>query len=183
MIRLVLTAAGLCGCLFTNANAACRADLALSAPNARYAEPGDGLVLDIRTGLVWYKCTIAESYDSATDTCVVTSADLQSLTWQGALQAIGSINDAGLLGFNDWRMPNIKELGSLVERACTDPSINETYFPDAASDLFWSSTPIFRGLEIGFPIDFTDGREVAFPVIENLDANQAGLRTRLVRTP
>lgn len=183
MIRTALLIASLAA-IAGSAYADCRPDLERSAPNARYADRGDGLVLDIRTGLVWYKCTIAEIYDPVTDTCGVIDAGRQSLPWDDALAAVAAINAGdGRAGFKDWRMPNIKELGSLVERACTDPAINQTLFPSAASDRFWSSTPIFRGLDVGFPIDFTDGREVSFPVIEALDANQTGLRTRLVRDP
>ncbi|MCB1660812.1 MAG: DUF1566 domain-containing protein, partial [Pseudomonadales bacterium] len=34
----------------------------------------------------------------------------------------------------------IKELQSLVEKACSRPSINQTIFPNTSSDNYWSSS-------------------------------------------
>lgn len=169
-------------CISGVVDADCRADIAKSTPDSRYTDRGDGTVIDVITGLQWMKCTLGERYDASTKSCVVQTAALQLLDWDDALRAVVTFNSAGgVAGLNDWRMPNLKELGSIIERSCTDPSINTTAFPTTPSDLFWSSTPIFRGLTTGYPIDFSDGREVAFPVIESLDANHTGLRTRLVR--
>jgi hypothetical protein len=63
-----------------------------------------------------------------------------------------------------WRMPNIKELGSLVERACHSPAIELEFFPSTPLAIYWSNTPDksqinhFLGIDAKF-IDFSTGSE------------------------
>ena len=59
-------------------------------------------------------------------------------TWEQALEAAAS---NALNSTSDWRLPNIKELASIVEEACYGPAINLELFPDTPSDDFWSSSP------------------------------------------
>src|SRR6185436_5083167 len=40
----------------------------------------------------------------------------------------------------DWRLPNSKELESIVESCGHNPAINQTLFPGAQSLFFWSSS-------------------------------------------
>ena len=55
---------------------------------------------------------------------------------------------SGLAGFNDWQVPNIKQLLSIVERKCVAPAINANLFPDTpASAQFWSSTSYIYNAE------------------------------------
>lgn len=51
-------------------------------------------------------------------------------------------NNESLCGFNDWRVPHIKELATLVDRGVTTgPTIDLTYFPNTPEYRFWTSTP------------------------------------------
>jgi len=38
-----------------------------------------------------------------------------SFTWETALQQPGLVNSVGFAEHSDWRLPNVKELASLVE--------------------------------------------------------------------
>ncbi len=49
-----------------------------------------------------------------------------------------SVNQKGLCGASDWRMPTVEELKGLVKRG-TSPTINTAYFPNTISYLFRSS--------------------------------------------
>lgn len=93
------------------------------------------MVIDSTTGLAWARCVVGQQWNGTTQTC---TGEALRLTWQEALQA-SSTYQAG--NFDDWRVPNIKELASIVERACVNPATNLTIFNGAPAQHYWSSTP------------------------------------------
>lgn len=96
-----------------------------STPDTRYTLQVDGEeVLDKSTQLIWKRCAEGLSGDG----CNTGTAG--TYTWSQAL----ALTD------NTWRLPNIKELASLVETACSDPAINLTMFPNTPGATFWSSS-------------------------------------------
>ena len=71
-------------------------------------------------------------------------------TWQSALQAA---RDLG----NGWRVPNFKELQSLVEEACYSPAINETLFPATVITYYWTSSPVADAGYYAWLVGFHNG--------------------------
>ena len=64
--------------------------------------------------------------------------------------------NSNALGSN-WRLPDIKELQSLVEEACYEPAINSTIFP-LTLNAYWSASPISTGNEsLMWRVYFYDG--------------------------
>ena len=86
---------------------------------ATYVDPHDGTVTDTATGLDWQKDTYGP------------------LDWKEALAYCEHLD---LGGHDDWRMPTLKELQSLVDYSRDGPAVNTTYFPDTESDYYWHST-------------------------------------------
>lgn len=114
----------------------CLPNVPREAPNSRYvvSQPiaNQRVVTDNSTGLMWKHCTEGLSGTS----CNVGSP--ASRTWT---QALSDANTSTHAGFNDWRLPSIMELRSLVESACHSPSINSAIFPATSTDgYYWSST-------------------------------------------
>lgn len=107
-----------------------------TTPTADFIDNNDGTVTHIRTGLMWKRCSEGQAWDASESSCTGT---VSTYTWQQALQAVSQ----GYAGHHDWRLPNIKELVSIVEERCWSPAINLEIFPNAPSNAYWSSSPNF----------------------------------------
>lgn len=99
----------------------------------------NGTITDKETSLVWKKCIEGAVWNVNTNTCDGSGI---AYNWQAALQHTNDVN-LGAVGQRhdqvNWRLPNIKELSSIVEVQCASPSINTSYF-SSPSVYFWSST-------------------------------------------
>ena len=76
-------------------------------PTPRFVDNGDQTQTDKLTGLIWSK----NANPAAT-----------MKTWQGALDYIKTINSQNYQGHNDWRLPNINEMKSLVNQGQSSPA-------------------------------------------------------------
>jgi hypothetical protein len=101
-----------------------------------FQDNGDQTLSDTASGLTWAKI------DSGS-----------GMTWQEALAWVQTQNAANYLGHNDWRLPDIKELQSIVDytrspdatqSAAIDPLFASTSITNEAGQLdypfYWSST-------------------------------------------
>jgi len=52
-------------------------------------------------------------------------------------------NAANLAGHNDWQVPNVKELISIINFSLDNPCWDSTYFNDVAIGNYWSSSTIY----------------------------------------
>ena len=92
-------------------------------PAPRFIGHGDGTVTDNLTGLMWTR-----------------NANLPNgtRTRQGALDYVKTLSTGGR---SDWRLPNRKELFSLIDRNKVDPALPKGHpFQNVQSDYYWSST-------------------------------------------
>lgn len=132
-------------------------DAQYAGVQARYVDNGDGTVTDLNTGLMWQK-----------------TPDLYGkVTWADAVAGAETFD---LAGYDDWRLPTIKELYSLIDfngsSALMIPYIDSEYFDFRFGDeslgertidgQYWSSTKYvgttMGGFETIFGVNFADGR-------------------------
>ncbi|MGH8500348.1 MAG: DUF1566 domain-containing protein, partial [Methylococcales bacterium] len=73
------------------------------------------------------------------------------------MQALTEANNSTLAGFTDGRLPNLKELSSIVERKCFNPAINEAVFPGTPSAFFWSASAFANDSNVAWVVVFNDG--------------------------
>ena len=144
----------------------CADGVSRTTPTHRYQLGADATVVDVYTGLTWFRCPVGFRFEDGgtsdvliDDQCVAESTT--SLTWQESLQAAADLNAAGgYAGHADWRVPNAKELLSIVEFACLSPSSNTEVFPRfGAEQTFWSST---TSVTSRYTLDFSDGQVSKF---------------------
>ncbi len=108
-----------------------------TTPTEDFIDHGDGTVTHKLTGLMWMRCSMGQAWDGTTCT-----GDILRSNWETALKAAEELNrSGGFAGYTDWRLPNIKELTSIVERACVSPAANLEIFPKTENIYYWSSTP------------------------------------------
>lgn len=116
----------------------CHPTMPATTPDSRFEILGDGSeVKDKKTNLIWQRCSIGQKWDKSTQKC---TGSPKKLNWKTALK------EANKLG-NGYRLPNIKELQSIIEYQCSAPAINKNIFvgyDSDVSDWYFSSTPDVR---------------------------------------
>jgi len=145
----------------------CSASITATTPTSDFIDYGNGTVMHTKTGLVWKKCIEGMRFNG--QTCV--GIPLQQILWSGALSHAALVNaNGGFAGFTDWRVPNIKELSTIVERKCVSPTINLVVFPNTTTNgRYWSSTPSSYNAGKILAVEFTyggnleDSSQVFFP--------------------
>ena len=87
---------------------------------------------------------------------------------------VDTANSERLCSFNDWRVPDIEELRSIVDYSGTNPSIDTNYFPNTSSAWYWSASPITYFDDYAFRLYFGYG-------YESYSSRSNYYRVRLVR--
>lgn len=130
-------------------------DMPASTPTSpRFDFQQDGLVVtDNKTGLKWARCQWGYEWDVANAKCIQVSVNFE-MPWKDALKEVK--DDPLYLGEQGWRVPNIKELASIVEHKCHSPAINNEVFPGTASGIFWTNSHVIGSSNIR-TINFSTG--------------------------
>lgn len=135
----------------------CKNAIPDSTPTSRFMVSADGTATDTVTGLMWKRCAEGQTWNASTGACDGTVA---AFNWQRALQRATQVNAATAgerLGYTDWRVPDQKELTSLVERRCYSPAINDAVFPGTPNADFWSASPYARNSYNAWSVYFGNG--------------------------
>jgi hypothetical protein len=137
----------------STAQQTCKTDsIVQTAPDSRFTNNGDGTVTDMQTGLMWARCR--QGLQGALCTAP-SSVATNTFTWAAALALDSATSDTA--NRTDWRLPNIKELQSLVERSCSNPAINDSVFPNAGNTVFWSASPLAVITDFAWGVSFFNG--------------------------
>lgn len=72
-------------------------------------------------------------------------------------QLVNATNEENLCGFDDWRVPTIAELKSLVVAQQTGPTINTDFFPLTLAAPYWSASGYQGYPEHGQNVHFGSG--------------------------
>ena len=92
----------------------------LPARDSVFKNNGNDTMTDLATGLTWQR-----------------QDDNNEREWAAAHSYCQALS---LGGKTNWRVPNIKELQSIVDNRITDPAIDPNAFPGTNSSSYWSAT-------------------------------------------
>ena len=115
-----------------------------------------GMAIDERTGLMWQDNRFV---------------DTEKVTY---FQAEKLCKEMRLGGYEDWRIPTIKELLGIVDYNKYDPALVDG-FAVAESNYYWSSTQYMGDTDKVWGVDFKDGSSDG-------NGKQYDRRVRCVRT-
>ena len=119
-------------------------ELPKTGQTTTYATGDDG---DLEIGVAWpvprFKVGTGAEADCVTDNLTglmwVKNPDSTPLTWEDALTYANKLT---LCGHDDWRLPNVNELESLIHAGQSNTAtwLNAQGFSNVQSDWYWSST-------------------------------------------
>ena len=120
-----------------------------------FTDNGDETITDNNTKLMWQKEEDNTGYNwyQATGTVHTT------YNVGGAIDVCGNLTTGG---YNDWRLPNPKELKSIVDHEIYNPSINQTYFPNTSSSDYWSATTKASSTSFAWRVSFGSGSVISY---------------------
>ena len=128
-------------------------------PPLSYTVSGDGLTItDNNTGLMWeIKEAGGGCLHCVSDTYKWSGSGTEETIWDW-LDDVNEEGVTGFAGYDDWRIPNLRELLSIVDygqdgqRRLIDPAF------DPAGDEYWTSTsPLPRGDDPAMGVNFQQG--------------------------
>ena len=116
-------------------------------PDPRFVDNGDGTITDRLTGLVWLQnanCFGVSSWDQALLDC------------SGLASGACGLTDGS--GPGDWRLSNVDELLSLVDRSQTTPALPlGNPFTGVETSTYWSSTTSAADTDSAWYVFLEDG--------------------------
>ena len=119
-------------------------------PTPRFVDNGNGTVSDNLTGLTWLR----------DGTCLGQQDWAEALAEVAALNA-GTVDSCAYYTAGthaDWRLPNIKELLSLIDYGRTNPAIApDNHFENISSEIYWTSTTSLEDTEYAWVVHLGHG--------------------------
>lgn len=148
------------------ANNSIQPSITATVPDSDLTRTSYGTIIDSDTQLEWQICSAGQTLNG--QQCSGVPAEL---SWS---QALSDAQASTQGGFIDWRLPNLKELMSIVEQACRLPSANVDYFAGIVPDIYWSSTPTDHRVDAAWGVVFATAQTQAWARHSDWTSNDTG---------
>jgi len=119
-------------------------------PSQRFLDFGNGTIRDNLTGLIWTK-------DANTPGPAACTPGAAKISYDSYL-FVQCLNNNNYLGYDDWRIPNRKELQSLIDHSQSNPALpSDHFFTGVNLGMYWSSNTYVNQCNLGWAIDMNTG--------------------------
>lgn len=124
--------------------------------NSRYVNNANGTVSDQLTGLMWSSSANAPGPTVCGPTAVK--------SWPDALTYAACLNTNSYLGHADWRVPTVRELGSLIDISRFSPALTANHpFSSVQHGKYWSSTTTTTVSTSAWGVNMDSGELISLP--------------------
>jgi Protein of unknown function (DUF1566) len=124
----------------------------LPYPTPRFKDNGDGTVEDKLTDLIWLKNANCSTISPAVWATALSNAN-------SLVDGQCDLSDGSMAG--DWRLPNVKELQSLIDFGNISPALPTGHpFLNVQSADYWSSTTRAGNPVLAWVVDLGDGNTI-----------------------
>ena len=123
---------------------------ALVTPTEDFIDNNDGTVTHKKTGLIWQRCAVGQTWTGSSCNGFATHSPIDS----------ASKLTSNFAGKSDWRIPRVDELTTIIEDNKNSPTINTVIFPTNQPSFFLSSTPVSKNPTKFWLVDFWSGYAV-----------------------
>lgn len=118
--------------------------IGLNHRGTRFVERSHFIIEDELTGLHWAKSGSLFEFP---------------ISWEESLVLIEEMNSRATFGRNDWRLPNRRELRSLIDHSTKKPALPHDHpFVDVNLGWYWTSTTAARNRAYAWYLHFEGGR-------------------------
>jgi hypothetical protein len=131
-----------------------------TGPSLSFMDNGDGTITDLNTGLLWEKLGADGGIHDLSN----------GGTWDTAFTHAAMLNSVSFAGETDWRIPNAKELLTIINFEEANPAVSAVFWsgcllncvPTSCSctslSPYWSSTTLSRTPAAALAVRFDSGR-------------------------
>jgi uncharacterized protein DUF1566 len=137
-----------------------------------YTDNGDGTITDNNTGLMWEKKSDDGGLHDKDNAYYWSGNGTQETIWDW-LENVNAEGGTGFAGYHDWRVPNVRELLSIVNYQNTPVAVSAAFNGNCAEGTtvltgsctvltsYGSSTTWARSTGMAWAVDFTHGEVLA----------------------
>jgi hypothetical protein len=134
----------------------------------RYKDNGDWTITDLNTGLIWEKKVAGSNCLHCVNDLYPWSEFGSTTIWDWLAQ-VNAQGGSGFTKHKDWRIPNVKELQTLVHYQNFNPAVDAVFNKGCltssreltssctAASFYWSSSTLAHFPHVAWFVDFANG--------------------------
>ena len=126
------------------------ADVFANMPlSSQYHDNGNGTITDQETGYTWFRCSAGQTWsDGKCKGRAIVRNFEDAQAWAAQAQVANLTN---------WRIPEIDEMSSIIEKDCRSPAVDVNVFPGIEPENYWSNEDNFWISSMAWSLFFFKG--------------------------